>query len=106
MVGVACELQRELLHLLDCSGDEVGQADGTQQAPRHAGSERPACAGHYREPGPERVAGRRVGVVRKCVQEEIGHTMPCQVSLIARPPGEYQPLRRDPISAASSVCTP
>ena len=75
--------------------DQLRQADRVQQAGRHAPGEGASPLREHREPHPERIAGRRAGVVGQGVQEQVGRGEPGEVVLARAAPREDQPLRRE-----------
>ena len=74
--------------------DQFGQADGPQQASGHAGNEGLPGQRQHRAARPQGVAGRRVGIYRESVQEQVGQTMPCQVLRQGHTRCKHQPFRR------------
>jgi len=76
------EAQRQRFVVVDAGGHELGQAGGDELTLRDAAGERAAGAGDHRQPRPQRVAGRRVRVVRQRVEEQVGQAVPremCQL---------------------------
>ena len=76
-----------------------------QQAAGHAAGEGAADAGQHRQPRPQRVARRRVRVVRQRVDEEVGQPVPREVRVGREPRREHQALGGDaaPLGLAPQV---
>ena len=66
------EFQRERLIFLKTAAHELRQSDGVQQACRGPTCECFAQASEHRQPCPERVARRAMGIVGKRIEEQIG----------------------------------
>jgi len=66
--GVAGKLLRRGHAVLKRRRDEFAKIDGSEQACSDAAGEGRAEASQHRQAGPERVAGRRVGIMRQRVE--------------------------------------
>ncbi len=87
--------QRQSFVVFEGVGNQLGQTHGVQQAARHPpGKARPET-GHDRQPRPQSVARRRVGIVRNVVEKQVSQAMPRQVIFQPHPRGKDQPIRVD-----------
>ena len=91
-------------------GDELGQTNRGQQAGGDAAGETGAFAGDQRKPGPKGVAGGRVRIVGKGVQEQVGEAMARQVigrpGALRRPRGLIQPVSISTSMVPLATATP
>src|SRR6476646_494764 len=82
---VGRKLQGQSFVLIEAVRHQLRQPDGVQQAGRYPAGKRLPAAGQQREPRPQRIARRRVGIIGYRIEEQIGQAMARQV-LIERKP--------------------
>src|SRR5579862_7034421 len=87
------KMKRAVCILFKIGRDQLRQTDGGHEAGGDATRERLPRTRQYRQPGPQRIAGRRVCVVEMRVKKQLSVSQSCEVVRLRRQMrGETEPF--------------